>query len=111
MPRPAFRTLSLHLGLQISSQPHPREAAGRVCNFKRALGERAGLMAAPSSNSAIRKALRQFEDGLQTFCGQLATETAEVGAPAGCRTAPEAQSTQECDRGLTCPLPSCPHRC
>lgn len=42
-------------------------------------------MAAPSSNSAIRKALRQFEDGLQTFCGQLATETAEVGAPAGCR--------------------------
>jgi len=36
-------------------------------------------MAAPSSNAAIRKALRQFEDGLQTFCGQLATETAEVG--------------------------------
>ncbi|PRW58927.1 hypothetical protein C2E21_2145 [Chlorella sorokiniana] len=35
-------------------------------------------MAAPSSNAAIRKALRQFEDGLQTFCGQLATETAEL---------------------------------
>lgn len=76
--------------------------AGRVCNFKRgAVGELAGLMAAPSSNGAIRKALRQFEDGLQTFCGQLATETAEVGAPAGCRTAPEAQSTQECDRSVT----------
>lgn len=40
-------------------------------------------MAAPSSNGAIRKALRQFEDGLQTFCGQLATETAEVGALGG----------------------------
>lgn len=57
-----------------------RGSAGRVRSLSGARGSAQRPMAAPSSNGAIRKALRQFEDGLQTFCGQLATETAEVSA-------------------------------